>query len=290
MFEDFIRAGIIEPAALHTLLSSAQSGNIRVVDATFVLGGAQSPHQTYLDKRIENALFFDIEGVSHHASPLPHMLPSAPEFEVAISAMGISNDDLVVLYGQSGMTMGPARAWWTFRVFGHERVCVLNGGLPAWIAEGFPVHSGPVPVSVPSRFSAVYNAELVKLRAQVEVASDNSTSMILDARAAARFAGNAPEPRPGMRSGHIPGSCNVPANALISPETGKILPRTALQSLFAETGLSPEKPVIASCGSGVTACVIALALHNIGHELVAVYDGSWAEWGQEGSNTKVSVL
>ena len=289
MFEEIIRNGIIEPWQLHGLLNSADAPCIKIIDATFVMPGQGDAYAGYLEKHIDKAVFFDIEKISDHTSSLPHMLPSVVEFEQAMGDLGLSNEDMIVIYGQSGMVMGPARAWWTFRVFGHDKVCVLNGGLPAWVAEAYPVINGQ-PSKLPhTQFKAIYRPELIKSLDQVQNVTNSTNTAILDARPAARFAGSAPEPRPGMRSGHIPGSFSLPSLDLVD-SSGKLRSRDELSKLAEKAGLKGQSQVIASCGSGVTACVIALALHHLGHKGVSVYDGSWAEWGFEQSNTKVSTL
>ena len=287
MTEDYIDSGIIDPAELHALL---QAGSVKLVDATFVLPNSpQTPFENYTRQRIGPAVFFDVEEICDHNTSLPHMLPSAAAFEAAVSRLGISNDDLVVVYAQTGMVMGPARVWWMFRVFGHDRVCVLNGGLPAWLAAGHPLETKPPPVAKPGRFKAIFRANLVKDLESVKEASGGGSAAILDARPAARYAGTAPEPRPGMRSGHIPGSHNLPALSLIDGGSGRIKPKSDIESLLQGIGINAQKPVIASCGSGVTACMIALALFHIGKKDVAVYDGSWSEWGHESADTPLST-
>jgi thiosulfate/3-mercaptopyruvate sulfurtransferase len=288
MIDQIIDKGIIEPEQLKIFLETKQ--NLILLDATFMMPGSGDPHAGYVSKRIQGARFFDIEAISDHSTSLPHMLPSPAQFEQAVSALGIGNDDLVVIYGQTGMIMGPCRAWWTFRVFGHDRVCVLNGGLPAWIAAGLPVEDGKSSDVSKGGFKARFRPELVRDLAEVKLASCDAAAVILDARVEPRFAGTAPEPRPGLRSGHIPNSRNVSATSLVSHETGKILPENQLCEIFDKAGIKAGDSVIASCGSGVTACSIAFALYVLGWKDVAVYDGSWAEWGQEGLDMSVSAF
>jgi thiosulfate/3-mercaptopyruvate sulfurtransferase len=288
MIEKYVQSGIIEAAELKALLDAG--AKIKVVDATFSLpGAAQSPYQDYLKQRIDDAVFFDIEAISDQHSPLPHMLPPPDYFASAVSKLGISNDDFIVVYGQTGMVMGPARIWWTFRAFGHDAVCVLNGGLPAWLKAGLPVvRDLPGKVALGS-FIPAFRAELVRGIDEVQEASAGQSALILDARPEGRFTGESPEPRQGMRSGHIPGSRNVPCMNLVSHETGKLKSRQELQQAFDSVGLQEGMPVITSCGSGVTACMIALALYHIGYESVPVYDGSWAEWGQQTAPTGIAT-
>lgn len=281
MTAEFIKSGLITPEALHTLIS-AGNVSIRVMDASYVLPGQPAPKPAYEAAHIPGAGFFDIDAVSDKASPLPHMLPAPGEFAQAVSQLGISNSDLVILYGQQSPAMGPARAWWMFRVFGHDRVCVLDGGLKGWIDAGYETEAG-VPAAPPAAsFTPSYRPELVLSLQDMRAASDSGDVSILDARPMARFEGQEPEPRPGLKRGHIPGSACLPAGALLD-EAGRLKGRAVLESLFREAGVAPGKSFFATCGSGVTACLLALAAHYLGYRDVPVYDGAWAEWGAEGS-------
>ncbi|MDB2682654.1 rhodanese-like domain-containing protein [Alphaproteobacteria bacterium] len=285
--ETFCSAGIIEPEQLKELLESGSA--VRVLDATFVLPGSDvDPQKVFAAKRIGDAAFFDVHEIADKDCALPHMLPSPEEFAVAVSALGISNDDFVIVYAQHGMVMGPARAWWMFRVFGHDRVCVLNGGLPAWEAAGLEIHTGAPVGSAPSSqpFKADFRADLVADINKMQELSECG-AQIYDARPMARFSGEATEPRAGMRSGHIPGSSCVPASSLVDGESGKMKPLDVLQRIFDESGLDRSQPIHATCGSGVTACMLALALFALGSKDVVVYDGSWSEWGCESQSTPV---
>lgn len=279
---------IIEPSELHGLM---KKGAVKIIDATYSLTKtAETPFQSFQKKRIGDAVFFDIDEVADHSTDLPHMLPSPEVFAEAVSAMGISNKDLVVVYAQPGMVMGPARVWWTFRVFGHDNIRVLNGGMPAWVAEGYALTEGLPKKPAPAVFKAKFKPELVVDIAGVEEISKTGKSTIFDARSAARFAGTAPEPRPNMRSGHIPGSFSMPATDLVDAG-GRIKPPKELQAMiYALPGADSAKPVVATCGSGVTACMIALVFAHAGQKEVAVYDGAWSEWGREGGATQVSIL
>lgn len=282
MIEDQIENCIVEPRDLYEHLQNGNLLNIKLVDGSFVLpGSAENPHQNYYKRRIEHAHFFDIESIADHQSDLPHMLPSADHFASAMSRLGLSNNDNIVIYGQSGMVMGPARVWWMFRAFGHENVAVLNGGLPAWIKEGYEVNTSQPESHPPAKYIANLQKNLVRTKDQVQKAIDDEKTVILDARAAGRFSGEEPEPRAGMRSGHIPKAKNVPCMSLIDQNTGKIKPDDALRDTLKAGGFKPNHDIITSCGSGVTACVIALALYKLGYDDVAVYDGSWSEWGNE---------
>ena len=274
--------GIIEPADLAALLEQGKVP-IKLVDATY----SENGRDIWQKKRIGKAVFFDIDEVSDHDNPMPHMLPYAVDFADAAEQLGISSSDTIVVYDQSGLAMAASRVWWTFRVFGHDNVCVLNGGLPAWEAEGLPVNKSAPENPVRGHFEAAFRPNLVRGMESVLKASKEGSCVILDARSAGRFAGAMPEPRPGLRAGHIPGSRNVPFVDILDPETGKFKSKKELEVCF--NALGKDKDIITSCGSGVTACVLALALYNIGNRDAAVYDGSWAEWGQETSETPVAA-
>ncbi len=223
----------------------------------------------FLEAHIPGARFFDIDGVSDRTSDLPHMLPDEKGFALAMAAMGIARSDEVVIYDTVGTT-GAARVWWTFRAFGHERVRVLDGGLPKWLAEGRPVEAG---------YAARLRPDLVRARGDMLANIASRAEQVLDARSAGRFAGTEPEPRAGMRSGHIPGSLNLPYTEILDSESRTFRDREALRAAFEASGLDLEKPVATTCGSGVTAAVLALGLYELGRGDVAVYDGSWSEWG-----------
>ncbi|MCL4677581.1 MAG: sulfurtransferase [Alphaproteobacteria bacterium] len=297
MMDQIIRQGTITPAQLQTLLMQDDglvSSSLKILDSTFVLPGSpENLRENYNNRRLPGALFFDIDGIADKAAPLPHTAPTRHIFEAGMSALGITPDDLVVLYGQHGMTMGPCRVWWTLRLFGHDRVCVLDGGLPAWIRFGGTVENSPPKPPAPSHYKArAIREELLISRDRVTQAMESGMHPILDARPRARFDGTAPEPRPGMRSGHIPGSLNIPASDLVDPERGTLKPDSELKRILEDAGFdftTPNAPkAIATCGSGITACVIALALYRQGFDKIGVYDGSWAEWGQESAGNKIS--
>lgn len=267
-------SALIEPAEL-----AATMDKVKLLDASY----ADAP--VWKQMRIGNAVFFDIDAIADPDSDMAHMLPSPEDFARAVSALGISNDDDVVVYDQSGMASAACRAWWMFRVFGHDRVRVLNGGLPLWRSEGYPANTAPPQPPVPAKFTAHFRPELVKSMVDVSAAAADRSATIIDARAAQRFAGVMPEPRPGLRAGHIPGSCNVPYAALLDPATGRMKNADELKNIFA--AIPGNVPVITSCGSGVTACVLALGLYETGCRDAAVYDGSWTEWGRESSGMPV---
>lgn len=287
MISSYISKGIIEAEELKALLDGGEV-SVRVLDASYALpGSGGTPYQNFLHERIDHAQFFDIQDVCNKQSPLPHMLPDADLFARAAGGLGISNEDLVVIYGQAGMVMGPARAWWMFRVFGHDRVCVLNGGLPAWKRAGLDVVTGPPREPEQAAFSASFRPHLVRDMAEMRQVADNHLTLVLDARPAERFSGQAAEPRPGMRAGHIPGSKNLPCTSLVDSQSGKLKPGDILQAMCDEAGVQAGRPILTTCGSGVTACMIALALHSLGYTDIPVYDGSWSEWGLEASGTPV---
>ena len=253
--------------------------DVRVVDATWLMPGAdrdaRADHEV---AHIPGAVFFDIDEIADTDSPLPHMLPSAAKFASRVRALGLGDGSRIVVYDQTGLSSA-ARAWWMFRVFGHTDVTVLDGGLPKWIAEGRPVEDRPAQPRE-RHFTARIDRDLVRDRAQVARALEGGREQLVDARPASRFRGEAPEPRPGLRGGHMPGARSVPMPSLFASD-GVMLPPEALARVFAEAGVDASRPVVTSCGSGITACVLALALARTGRWRTAVYDGSWAEWGAD---------
>src|SRR5260221_8221534 len=271
----------------HSLVSTASLAemigrpNLAIVDATYFLPiQGRNARAEYEQRHIPGAVFFDIDAIADKANPLPHMLPDAAAFATAVGALGIGNDSRVVVYDAHGM-MSAARAWWSFRVFGHDAVAVLDGGLPKWLAEGRPVESG---VARPAHrsFTARFDPSQVRDKAAIRANIRERREQVVDARAAGRFSGREPEVWPGRRPGHIPGSLNLPLTDLLDPQTKTFLPAEAIAERFRAAGADLARPVVASCGSGVTAAVLAFALHLIGHRQVALYDGSWAEWGLPG--------
>lgn len=246
---------------------------VKVLDATFFLPGQGDAEAAYRAAHIPGAIRFDIEAVADHDSALPHMLPTPEAFAHAVGAMGIGDSDHVVAYGAAS-----PRAWWMFRAMGHDAASVLDGGLPKWTAEGRPAEAGDdAPRPAPAAFTARYRPELVRDFEAVKAALELGDP-VLDARPAERFRGEAPEPRPGLASGHMPGAKNLPAGALLAPD-GTLKPPAELERLLREVGHDPARPAVATCGSGVSACVIALALARLGQWDAAIYDGSWSEWG-----------
>jgi thiosulfate/3-mercaptopyruvate sulfurtransferase len=252
---------------------------VRIVDATFKLPGVLPlPKDDYLAAHIPGAVFFDVDVVSDHSSPLPHMFPAAEQFGRDVGALGIGNGDTVVLYDSGGWVAAP-RAWWMFLSFGHRDVRVVDGGLKKWRAEGRPVESGAV-AAKPAVFKAGYDARRVRSIQQMMANVESRAEQVIDARAGERFEGRVVEPRPGLRSGHIPGARSLPYNNLFDATTGAMKPLDELRKAFAGAGVDVTRPIVTSCGSGVSAAVLTLALYRLGVENSALYDGSWAEWGQ----------
>jgi thiosulfate/3-mercaptopyruvate sulfurtransferase len=252
--------------------------HVRVIDATFKMPGVLPlPRDDFLQAHIPGAAFFDVDTVADTSNPLPHMYPDNARFAQEVEKLGLSSDDLVVVYDAGGWVAAP-RAWWMFLSFGHDKVRVLDGGLQKWRAEGRPVEAGPA-APTPGRFAAKLDPNLIRTRAQLV---DNLTArreQVIDARARPRFAGAVAEPRPGLRSGHIPGSLNLPYNELFDGSTGTMKPVAELRLLFETEGLDLARPVVTTCGSGVSAAVLTLALYRLGVRGSALYDGSWSEWG-----------
>ncbi len=248
-----------------------------ILDASLKMpGDAKAPLDQYREAHIPGALFFDIDDLSDTSSPLPHMLPSPEKFASRMRKMGVGDGMKVIVYDTKGIFSSP-RAWWMFRVMGHSDVAVLNGGLKKWLAEERPVEAGyPAPRSE-RHFSACKNAELVRDLSDVLAAVESKRLQIVDAWAKGRFQGREAELRPVPRLGHMPGAYNVPSAQLIA-EDGTMKPASELRAAFEGAGVNTEKPIITTCGSGVTACILALGLSMLGNEHAAVYDGSWAEW------------
>ncbi|MDX1605595.1 MAG: 3-mercaptopyruvate sulfurtransferase [Candidatus Competibacterales bacterium] len=260
--------------------------HLKRVDARFFLPNeGHDARAEYEAGHLPGAVFFDIDAISDDTSSLPHMLPSPERFAATVGALGIGDDDTVVCYDE-GRFMGACRAWWMFRIYGHARVAVLDGGLHAWRDAGLPLAHGPE-TPEPAAFTPRWQPERVRSLDQVRVALEDASVRVLDARSPERFAGSAPEPRPGLRSGHMPGALNLPFTRLIDDD-GRLRKPTELSHLFEQAGLKPEQAVIATCGSGVSAAVLLLALHLLGWDRLALYDGSWAEWGSR-SDTPVTT-
>ena len=251
---------------------------LRVIDATWYLPTLQRDARAeFRQAHVPGAVYFDIDAIADRETGLPHMLPDATTFGEAVGALGIGDGDRIVVYGGKYLSAS-ARVWWTFHVFGHERVAVLDGGFPRWREEGRPVESGEARPAA-GRFTARFRPELVASLDDVRRNLETHRMQVLDARSAGRFAGTEPEPRPGLRGGHIPGSLSLPYDRLFRREDATLLPAADLRRLFEDARVEPGRPVVTTCGSGVTACVLALGLQLVGRHDVAVYDGSWTEWG-----------
>lgn len=269
------------------LAANLGRADLVVADATYHLPTVKRDAKAeYAREHIPGAVFFDIDAVSDHATDLPHMLPSPAAFARAVESLGIGNEDMVVVYDSYGL-FSAARLWWMLRVFGHDRVAVLDGGLAKWKREGRPLTDAP-PAARTRHFTPRFRPELVRSKEQLLANLASQAEQVVDARSAGRFRGTEPEPRAGLRAGHIPGSRNLPFTRLVDLDEHTVLPPDELRDLFVRAGVDPAQPVVASCGSGVTACVLALGLHQIGARQVAVYDGSWSEWGLPG-NTPIET-
>ena len=259
------------------LATHLRDATLRVLDGSWHMPQAKrDPRAEFVAAHIPGAAFFDIDGIADHTTSLPHMLPTPTAFADAVGALGVGAGDRVVVYDTRGV-VSAARVWWTFRAFGHDDVAVLDGGLPKWKAEGRPLESGD---AKPERraFRATPRPPLVRDFAAMRDNVTTRAEQVLDARSAGRFAATEPEPRAGLRGGHIPGSLSLPSDTLLRPD-GTLLPPGELRKRFEAAGVDFDRPVTTTCGSGITASVLAFALHVLGHSRVAVYDGSWTEWG-----------
>jgi thiosulfate/3-mercaptopyruvate sulfurtransferase len=259
------------------LASRLNAADLVVIDATwFMPGTPRDAAAEYAERHIPGAERFDIDEVSDHSSALPHMLPDPAEFAVRVRRMGIEPTTRVVVYDAQGLFSAP-RVWWMFRVMGHENVAVLDGGLPKWLAEARPVEAGWVQ-KPHGEFKAHLDPGLFRDLTQVRAALESGAEQVLDARAADRFTGQTPEPRAGLRSGHMPGALNLPWGGLVGAD-GTLASKAELERMFSAAGVDLDRPIITTCGSGVSAAILSLALARLGRWRAPVYDGSWSEWG-----------
>lgn len=262
------------------LSASLGRADVVVLDASFFLPNQKrNAHAEYATAHIPGARFFGVDEIAGRATSLPHMLPSAEEFARAAGKLGIGDDTWVVVYDDNHF-MASARVWWTFHVFGHGKVSVLDGGFRRWRELGLPCDSG-AGEPAPRVFTPRYRPELVRNLAAMRKLAGAPGIQVLDARSPGRFQGHDPEPRPGLKSGHIPGSLNLPFLNLIDGETGCLRSWEELAEAFNNAGIDVARPVTTTCGSGITACILALALQELGRADTAVYDGSWSEWGAQ---------
>ncbi len=268
------------PALVSTewLASRLGQPGLRVVDGSWYLpNSGRDPRAEYAAGHIPGAVFFDLDATSNQTTSLPHMLPDEGSFAEAMSRLGLHDSDALVVYDGSGVNLSAPRVWWTFRVFGHPQVAVLDGGLGKWRREGRPLESGMVRLP-PGRFSARLDPSAVRDLSQIRANIETATEQVVDLRSSGRFQGTEPEPRPGLRGGHIPGSRNLPFSELVTSE-GTLLSPDRLRERFLASGIDLSRPIVATCGSGTSACALLHGLHLLGHRNTALYDGAWTEWG-----------
>jgi thiosulfate/3-mercaptopyruvate sulfurtransferase len=252
--------------------------------STFLPNEPGNKHDAFRAARIPGARLFDIDRIADDETDLPHMVPTPAKFARMVGALGVSNDSRVVFYDQHGLRGSP-RGWWMMRLFGHDRVAVLDGGLPAWVKEGRPVETGEAPAPPAAVFVPDFRASMLAGIGDVKRIVQDGSALIVDARAKGRFDGTAPEPRAGMPSGHMPGAANVPVSEMAGPD-GRAKDPATLRAIFAAAGATGGRPVVTSCGSGVTACVLAFGMVRAGLPEPAVYDGSWTEWASRPETIK----
>ena len=260
--------------------------DVVIVDATWYMpGSGHDARAEHAERHIPGAVFFDIDEISDHSSPLPHMMPEPADFAVHARRLGVEPTSTVVVYDSAGLFSAP-RVWWAFRMMGHDQTFVLDGGLPKWIAEAHPLEAG-WPLKPHGEFKAHPNPALVADLSQVISALTDGAAQLLDARSGPRFRGEEPEPRAGLRSGHMPGARNLPWANIVGAD-GALLPRSELAAAFQAAGIDLDRPIVTTCGSGVSAAILALGLARLGHWKTPVYDGSWSEWGGH-AETPVAV-
>lgn len=258
------------------LASQLGKKDVAIVDGSYYLPTQKRDAKAeYLAAHIPGAVFFDINAVADHSTDLPHMLPGPDQFGEAAGALGIAESDTIIIYDSSGFFSAP-RVWWTFHIFGARNVFILDGGLPAWQQEGRPTEAGDV--KRPTRkFNASMDTGAVAMLTDVRMALSEESAQVVDARSAGRFAGTEPEPRPGLRSGHMPGALSVPSTEIV--ENGRLASADKIAAAFKKAGVDTDKRIITTCGSGVSAVVLAMGLDALGKKMPRIYDGSWSEWG-----------
>jgi thiosulfate/3-mercaptopyruvate sulfurtransferase len=268
------------PAVVPTewLAANLEAPGLRVVDGSWYLpGSGRNAAAEYAAGHIPGAIFFDVDASSEPNTPLPHMLPTADRFAERMAALGLNDSDHIVVYDGSGLNLSAPRVWWMFRTFGHDCVSVLDGGTGKWRREHRAIEQGIVALPH-GRFTARLDREAIRDLGSVRANIAQPLEQLVDTRPAGRFQGLEPEPRPGLRGGHVPGSVNLPFTELVGPD-GTMLPPQLLRRRLLDAGIDLARPVVATCGSGTSACGLVLSLHVIGHTRAAVYDGAWAEWG-----------
>lgn len=264
------------------LADTLGADDLKIVDGSWRMPGNPPAYADFERRRIPGAVFFDIDAIADQSTSLPHMLPTPNDFAASVGALGIRRSDRVIVYDDAGI-FSAARVWWTFRVMGHDKVAVLDGGLPKWTREGRALATGPCAL-VPSEYLIDQTTALARSADDVREMLESGSGAVIDARSAPRFAGVAAEPRPGLRSGRMPGAVNLPYTALLAT-TGELRPASELARLFRDLDLHTDTEIITTCGSGVTAAILSLALERLGHRRHGLYDGSWAEWGSDSNDS-----
>lgn len=260
------------------VLDNIDNPKVKIIDASWYMpDSGRSAISEYEAQHIKNAGFFDIDSIVDTSNPSPHMLPEEAFFAESLSALGIGNEHHIIVYDSSPLHSG-LRVWWMLRVFGHEGVSYMDGGLAKWLSEGYPLISVKS-IPAPANFVAKLRPALLRNSAEIFENITTQKEQVIDARASARFTAKIKEPRAGLRSGHIPNSLNIPFGDLFDDDDGTMLDTDEILEIFTDAGADFNRPIVTSCGSGVTACALMMALKLIGKEDVAVYDGSWSEWG-----------